>query len=83
MIAFNEEIDYVFSLGVIHHIPDAEIVCEKIYSSLKKGGKFIIWLYGKEGNKIYLFIFDNLRKVTKYLTDKILKLISIILNFFL
>ena len=83
MIAFNEEIDYVFSLGVIHHIPDAEIVCEKIYSSLKKGGKFIIWLYGKEGNKIYLFIFDNLRKVTKYLPDKILNLISIILNFFL
>ena len=59
-ISFDNEIDYVFSLGVIHHIPEAEIVCKKIYNSLKKNGKFIIWLYGKEGNFLYLFIFDNL-----------------------
>ncbi len=80
MINFNNEIDYVFSLGVIHHIPEADIVCDKIYKSLKKNGKFIIWLYGKEGNNLYLFIFNNLRKVTKFLPDKILNIISIILN---
>ena len=31
MINFKNEIDYIFSLGVIHHIPEAEIVCKKIY----------------------------------------------------
>ena len=31
MINFDKEIDYVFSLGVIHHIPEADIVCDKIY----------------------------------------------------
>jgi len=31
MINFKNEIDYIFSIGVIHHIPDAEIVCKKIY----------------------------------------------------
>ena len=59
MINFEDEFDYIFSLGVIHHIPEAEIVCEKIYRSLKPKGKFIIWLYGKEGNELYLFIFNN------------------------
>ena len=69
MMEFNNEIDFIFSLGVIHHIPQAEEVCKKIYQSLKTSGQFIIWLYGKEGNEIYLFIFDNLRKITKYLPD--------------
>ena len=58
-------------------------MCKKIYESLKPNGKFIIWLYGKEGNKLYLLIFDNFRKITKFLPDKILNFISIILNVFL
>ena len=83
MINFKNEIDYIFSLGVIHHIPEAEIVCKKIYESLKPQGKFIIWLYGKEGNELYLFIFNNLRKITRFMPDKILNLFSILLNLFL
>ena len=79
-ITLENEIDYTFSLGVIHHIPEAEVVCKKIYKSLKKNGKFIIWLYGKEGNFLYLLIFDNLRKITKLLPDKILNLFSVFLN---
>jgi SAM-dependent methyltransferase len=79
-ITLENEIDYTFSLGVIHHIPEAEVVCKKIYKSLKKNGKFIIWLYGKEGNFLYLLIFDNLRKFTKLLPDKFLNLISVFLN---
>jgi len=82
-IDFNNEIDYIFSLGVIHHIPEAEIVCKKIYQSLKKNGKFIIWVYGKEGNKLYLLIFNNLRKITRFLPYKILNFLSNILNVFL
>ena len=80
MITFKNEIDYIFSLGVIHHIPEADIVCSKIYQSLNKKGKFVMWVYGKEGNSLYLFIFNNLRKITKLLPDKILNIISIFLN---
>ena len=83
MINFKNEIDYIFSIGVIHHIPDAEIVCKKVYESLKPKGKFLIWLYGKEGNELYLFIFNNLRKITRYMPDKFLNLFSIFLNLFL
>jgi SAM-dependent methyltransferase len=79
-LKFLNEIDYVFSLGVIHHIPNYEKVLEKIYASLKPGGKFIIWVYGKEGNELYLLIFNNLRRITIYLPDFILRVISHILN---
>ena len=77
---FENEFDYVFSLGVIHHIPNYEIVLKNIYKSLKPGGKFILWVYGKEGNGLYLFIFNNLRRLTIYLPDFILKLLSWFLN---
>ena len=79
-INFNEEYDLIFSLGVIHHIPNYEIVLKNIYKSLKKKGKFIIWVYGKEGNEIYLFIFNNLRRITILIPDFILRIISHLLN---
>ncbi len=73
---FENEIDYIFSIGVIHHIPNYEVAIKKIYHSLKPGGKFIMWVYGKEGNELYLFFFNNLRRITIYLPDFILKIIS-------
>ena len=75
-INFESEFDYVFSLGVIHHIPEYEDALQKIYNSLKKDGKFVIWVYGKEGNELYLLIFNNLRKITILLPDFILRIIS-------
>ena len=66
-ITFDSELDFIFSIGVIHHIPQADEVCKKIYKSLKPGGKFIVWLYGKEGNELYLLIFNNLRRFTRLL----------------
>jgi SAM-dependent methyltransferase len=82
-INFKNEVDYIFSLGVIHHIPDADLVCKKIYESLKPKGKFVIWLYGKEGNKLYLLIFNNLRKITRFMPDMLLNIFSIFLNLLL
>ena len=73
---FENEFNYVFSLGVIHHIPEYRDALKKIYNSLKKDGKFIIWVYGKEGNELYLLIFNNLRKITILLPDFILRIIS-------
>ena len=79
-IALKNKIDYCFSLGVIHHTPHANKVCKKIYKSLKKNGMFICWLYGYEGNEIYIFIFNNLRRITILLPDFVLRIISFLLN---
>ena len=73
---FKCEIDYVFSIGVIHHIPNYKVAIQKINRSLKPGGKFIMWVYGKEGNELYLLLFNNIRRITTYLPDYILRIIS-------
>ena len=77
---YNDELDYIFSLGVIYHIPEYDIVCKKIYKSLKPGGKFIIWVYGHENNQLYLKIFNNLRRVTRIIPDFLLRILSKFLN---
>ncbi len=78
----EDEFDYVFSIGVIHHIPDAQSAVKNIYKSLKNNGEFIMWVYGYENNEIYVAIFDNLRKIFTKLPDFIVEIFSFILTVF-
>lgn len=82
-IAKTAELDYVFSIGVIHHIPDPRPVMSAAYQSLKNGGEMLVWLYGHEGNELYLRAALPLRRVTKHLPHPILVLLTWILAFFL
>jgi SAM-dependent methyltransferase len=72
--------DFVISLGVIHHIPDPLPTVHRAYEILKPGGKLIIWVYGLEGNKLYIKVFTPIRRLTPKLPDWILELLSFILN---
>jgi SAM-dependent methyltransferase len=81
-IELHEEIDYCFSIGVIHHIPNVEIVINNIFKALKKNGEFVFWVYGYEGNELYLAIFNNLRRITRILPDSMLRGLCSILNLF-
>ena len=80
-IKFKNEFNYVFSLGVIHHIPQYEKVVKNVNKSLKKGGKFICWVYGYEGNEIYILIFNNIRRITILLPDFVLRIFCYFINF--
>lgn len=66
------DLDYVFSIGVLHHIPDPVPVVEAAYKALRPGGHFLVWLYGKEGNILYLALINPLRVLTKHLPHFIL-----------
>ena len=79
----ERDLDYVVSFGVIHHIPEPQATMRAIHASLKTGGKAIIWVYGKEGNRLYLFFVQPLRHITKRLPHKALHSFSKILDFFL
>jgi len=61
------DLDYVFSIGVLHHIPDPAPVVEAAFKALHPGGQFLVWLYGKEGNGLYLALLAPLRVLTKRL----------------
>lgn len=74
-------LDYVFSIGVLHHIPDPDPVIKSAYDSLRPSGTFVIWLYGKEGNGFYLLITETIRKITTQLPHSALKALSFLMNF--
>ena len=44
---FEQEFDFIYSFGVLHHIPDMEKTLSKIYLALKKGGTAQIVVYNR------------------------------------
>ncbi|MFQ5857812.1 MAG: class I SAM-dependent methyltransferase [Anaerolineae bacterium] len=58
------ELDFVFAIGVLHHIPDPAPVVEAVFRALRPGGRIVIWVYGLEGNELYLAFVRPLRKIT-------------------
>ncbi len=77
----NLDLDYVISIGVIHHIPEPGPVIRAAFEALKPGGKFIVWLYGKEGNRLYLAIARPLRALSSILPSRIVAALSWALEF--
>jgi len=69
----EQKLDYVFSIGVLHHVPDPKPAVETAYTALRRGGHFFIWLYGYEGNELYLKIIEPFRKVTARLPHFLLR----------
>jgi SAM-dependent methyltransferase len=72
--------DYVFSIGVIHHIPRPEATLRACLDALRPGGKCLIWLYGKEGNGLFLAFLTPLRWMTVRLPHPALTALSHFLN---
>lgn len=58
----NESIDIVYSFGVLHHIPDAQLAVSEIYRALKPGGELLIMVYNKRSinYKIEIMILRKL-----------------------
>jgi len=75
------DLDYVFSIGVLHHIPDPKPVVEAAYKALKPGGHHLVWLYGEEGNALYLTVLKPFRALTNKLPHPILSILVWIIYF--
>lgn len=69
------DIDLVVSFGVLDHITNPAPTVKAAYRALKPGGKMLIWVYGYEGNRLYLSLFVPLRYITKWLPHNILVLL--------
>lgn len=59
--------DLVFSIGVIHHIPEPKPVLDAAFRALRDGGRILIWVYGREGNGLYLALVQPVRAITRRL----------------
>lgn len=58
------DLDFVFSIGVLHHVPDPDPVVAAARAALRPGGRILVWLYGHEGNGLYLALARPLRALT-------------------
>jgi SAM-dependent methyltransferase len=74
------DLDYVVSMGVVHHIPDPAPVMRAAFNALRAGGRCIVWIYGYEGNETYLALALPLRKVTVLLPHRMLVALSYLLE---
>lgn len=68
----SADLDYVFIIGVLHHIPEPDPVVAASFRALKRGGALAVWLYGREGNALYLFVARLLWGVTRRLPHRAL-----------
>ena len=64
--------DYIMSIGVLHHLPDPQGGFNKLVPLLKSGGSISIWVYGKKDNKLAMYLYEPLRKITTRIPHKIL-----------
>lgn len=73
------DLDLVVSVGVLHHIVDPAPVVRGAHDALRPGGTLVVWLYGREGNELYLRVFGALRAVTARLPHPLLAALSALL----
>jgi len=70
-----ESFDFVYSIGVLHHLPDPEAAFQNLLRYLKPGGEIQIYLYWKpEGQPIkraLLAVVTALRRITTRLPHRI------------
>jgi SAM-dependent methyltransferase len=45
----TETFDIVYSLGVVHHTPEAETAVTRLHELVKPGGRLSVWVYGTAG----------------------------------
>jgi SAM-dependent methyltransferase len=71
--SLNEQVDFIFSIGVIQFIPDPIPTIKTTFDALKPGGQLFIWLYSYEGNEFYLRVIEPIRKITTRLPHLVLR----------
>jgi SAM-dependent methyltransferase len=74
----DNSFDFVFSLGVLHHIPHTESAMHNCVRKVKHGGYFMVYLYYNFDNRGFLFkslykVSDFFRRIISRLPSKIKK----------
>ncbi len=60
-IAWKDEFDVAFSIGVIHHLKEPKQAIKNMVAALKPGGQLLVWVYGYEGNEWIVRYVDPVR----------------------
>ena len=70
-----ESFDFIYSIGVLHHVPDPETAFQNLLRYLKPGGEIQIYLYwspeGQPIKRLLLAIVAGVRKITTRLPHSV------------
>lgn len=72
----DNSFDFVFSLGVLHHIPDTQKAMKDCVNKVKKKGYFMVYLYYNLDNRSFLYrtlfsLSNFFRKIISSLPQKL------------
>jgi len=56
--------DFIYSIGVIHHLPKPEAGIKKLSELLKPNSALFVWVYGRENNFFAVVVLNKIRKIT-------------------
>jgi SAM-dependent methyltransferase len=59
----SDGFDFVYCIGVLHHMKSPEKGLDAIIRNVRKGGSFHCWVYAKEGNALVIYLVEPLRRV--------------------
>src|SRR5262245_24517117 len=71
--AFGGGFDLVYSIGVLHHLPNPEAGFRSLLRHVRPGGTLAVWVYGYENNGFVRRVIEPLRQVSTRLSPSILR----------
>ncbi len=61
-LPFRSPFDLIYSVGVLHHLPDPAQGFASLSGHLREGGRIAAWVYGAEGNFLVARILTPIRE---------------------
>jgi SAM-dependent methyltransferase len=61
-LPFADRFDIVFAIGVIHHLEEPERAPQRMACAVRPGGRVLIWVYDREGNRWLFALLNPLRR---------------------
>lgn len=58
----DAQIDFAFSIGVLHHLDDPEAGFRALVTHLQRGGSIFAWVYGRENNGWLVKVVNPVRE---------------------
>ncbi len=73
---FSSVFDLVYSIGVLHHLPQPQRGFNQLRDFACAGGTVAIWVYNRRHNKRAIYLYEPVRSVVKFLPKPVVLALS-------
>ena len=65
--------DFIYSIGVLHHLPDPHGGFRKLVEYVRPGGTIAVWVYGYENNGVVRNMVEPVRRLSTRMPPSVLR----------